>query len=491
MAGRLHKTDFSFVQVQPSWLPYNEEAKAIVTALLETHSLKGSAGLQHKYTLLVSSFLYAAQVSERHRALENSKPSYIGIRWRNEAWSHYPAVGKDIAKKVLHLLASSHCVKVEGSGDSRLWQSDEGKWYSDPIMSLYQLRDDVQLPNLSEARFINVARPLIKINKPETRAARDRRRKDEKPNAQIFKANAKKRFGNAYTATESRIRALNDFWLKHPLELPEGHAAASATRIYHDGSIERGGRLYGYWTNRKGELRRQSRIDGEPVCEVDIVASQPTLLNSLLGYRLQGLNETGTWQDAYAELSRLWTYGLAYQRHDPLWDQRAFIKRSRDIAKRVIMEIIGTGNADKSLMSDSLEEDLKVSKEEWHYFKEKLLSVVPGLRDLEPRFDSTGSTSLYINGPGFLSYHESEIILKAVETLMELDVPAYPVHDSLIVRLKDCNKAAEVLRTTIHDYCFKLTGLRVIVPLSFKTSEQEKSNLNKIKKNEYSVGQYL
>lgn len=53
-----------------------------------------------------------------------------------------------------------------------------------------------------------------------------------------------------------------------------------------------------------------------------------------------------------------------------------------------------------------------------------------------------------------------------MEALIEQDVPAYSVHDSLIVKVSNAVVAAKVFRQTIHDYCEQLSGLEVLVPLS-------------------------
>lgn len=52
------------------------------------------------------------------------------------------------------------------------------------------------------------------------------------------------------------------------------------------------------------------------------------------------------------------------------------------------------------------------------------------------------------------------------DCFIEQDVPAYSVHDSLIVKVSDAVVAAKVFRQTIHDYCKQLSGLEVLVPLS-------------------------
>jgi hypothetical protein len=61
--------------------------------------------------------------------------------------------------------------------------------------------------------------------------------------------------------------------------------------------------------------------------------------------------------------------------------------------------------------------------------------------------------------------------LRTLEALFEQDVPAYPVHDSLIVKVSDAIVAAKVFRQIIHDYCKQLSGLEVLVPLSVTVAD--------------------
>ena len=60
----------------------------------------------------------------------------------------------------------------------------------------------------------------------------------------------KKVFGAKYSASMRHVREMNAFWLQHPLMLPSqsnmpAKYYASAKRIYHNGSMESGGRWYG------------------------------------------------------------------------------------------------------------------------------------------------------------------------------------------------------------------------------------------------------
>ena len=58
--------------------------------------------------------------------------------------------------------------------------------------------------------------------------------------------------------------------------------------------------------------------------------------------------------------------------------------------------------------------------------------------------DKNGNLTGYMNGAGFLSYHESEIMMLTLERLMDEGIAAYPVHDCLMVKVSDAKQAAYV-----------------------------------------------
>ena len=175
------------------------------------------------------------------------------------------------------------------------YQDDQGKWRTDPKMSMYTLDlDQSCLSSFLRQEFIEVGRPFVKVNKAETRQQKNRRKKQKLSKPFLNSKAAKTLSEGGLRASESRIQRLNQHWLRHPLELPNGHALASATRTFHDSRFDAGGRIYGGWTGLdQKDKRLHCTIDGEPVVEIDIRASQPTLLSSLLGYKLGGLGPKG------------------------------------------------------------------------------------------------------------------------------------------------------------------------------------------------------
>ena len=69
-----------------------------------------------------------------------------------------------------------------------------------------------------------------------------------------------------------------------------------------------------------------------------------------------------------------------------------------------------------------------------------------------------------------------------------LVLPAYPVHDCLIVRHLDLDRSVHVFRDIIYQYCKEMSGLEVLIPLSIDTPKGLKIDsydINKLK------GKYL
>ena len=467
----LDKLSYQLEVTRPVWLPYNDTANDLVVELVDRFDYPSSGPKAERYAVVLASLLRAAQA---HIASANSElPHYIGIQRRASAWSRYPLVGRTVSDTVIDdFLECFGGQLVVGSGTSGLYKDELGKWATDPVMSIYTL-DLAKLPErLSEARFIEVGRPLVKVNKAESRQQKNRRKGQKLSKPFLNATMARIIDEDALRASESRIQALNDYWRQHPLELPNGHGAASATRVFHDSRFDAGGRIYGGWTGLDQKSKRlHCTIDGEPVVEIDIRASQPTLLSSLLGHKLGGLGPLGEWDDVYSELSRLAAVHHYWSIVDDKIDQIELIKRNRNVAKAVVMALIGSGLPLKSKATTELVKDFGLTPQGWILFRDRLVETIPALNELEPRYDQKGQLEGYINGAGFLSYHESEMTLRTLAALIEQDVPAYPVHDSLIVKASDAVVAAKVFRHNIHDYCKQLSGLEVLVPLSVTVAD--------------------
>ena len=467
----LDKNSYELEVTRPAWLPYNDIAHDLVGALVNHFNYPTSGPKAQKYAVVVASLLKATQAHVSSSS--NALPHYIGIQRKSSAWSRYPLVGRTVSDAVINdFLSHFGGELVEGSGSGNPYKDDQGKWRKDPKMSMYTLDLDKLPEQLLKARFIEVGRPPLKVNKAETRQQKNRRKTQKLAKPFLNHKEATALNQEAHIASESRIQRLNSFYRNHPIELPNGHAAASVTRVFHDSRFDAGGRLYGAWTGLDRDQKRiHCNIDGEPVVEIDIRASQPTLLSSLLGFKLGGLGPDGEWDDVYGQLSNLTETHHYWTLIDDTIDKIELIKRNRKVAKAVVMEVIGSGLSLKSKATSELVRDFGLTPEGWIHFRGKLKETIPALNELEPRYDEKGKLSGYINGAGFLSYHESEMTLLTIEALMEHDVPAYSVHDSIMVRLKDAVLGVTTYRNIIYDYCKRISGIEVLVPLSLTVAD--------------------
>ena len=98
---------------------------------------------------------------------------------------------------------------------------------------------------------------------------------------------------------------------------------------------------------------------------------------------------------------------------DDTIDKIELIKRNRNVAKGVVMALIGSGFPLKAQGNIRTSQRLwPDTSEGWLLFRERLVETVPALNDLEPRYNNKGQLDGYVNGAGFLSYHESEMTLQ-------------------------------------------------------------------------------
>lgn len=69
------------------------------------------------------------------------------------------------------------------------------------------------------------------------------------------------RFGSQFIEEENRVNELNSFLESHQLSSPTGVTWGAVNRIFNNGSMNEGGRLYGFWQNLKVEGRLELKID--------------------------------------------------------------------------------------------------------------------------------------------------------------------------------------------------------------------------------------
>ena len=466
---------------KPIYQPYNDAAKQLLLEVAEDlqTSLKDKRG-QCKSDVLAS-FLYYAQNRDREGLL--TWPTGQASQHTN-AYSFYPAAGSSILTSVREALLNKGYLRnaderPSGLGDWTVTELNEffGGFDTEGLIKhsrTFQIMDVPLLDKkrLREASFIDAQRPYVLVNKPETfeekhnREAEGRRRTPRLSYNQVYRL----KLGRQAGQIQQVVREMNAYWAKHPLTIPASDGRpeqlfASATRIFHNGNMHSGGRWYGAWTNYPQKERLAMQIDGEAVCEIDLNASQPSLFSLLTGVRMR----TGdTWLDAYScVVDRLSIAGEA--------------KLLRDKVKQVCVEMIGSGNAKRTSPAKDSDDEVSLfsgtaaSLAEYTKIRDACLDVMPALKQLD---------SGYMNASGFLSYHEANILTETLLSLKEQNVPAYGVHDCVLVKASDQEAAVQTYRKIIQDYAsrtqseLKAEPLNGLVGLSIESSPNGKVRLN-------------
>ena len=224
---------------------------------------------------------------------------------------------------------------------------------------------------------------------------------------------------------------LNKAMAAYPLRSDEGHEFFGCRRIFNNGSLLSGGRVYGDWQRLSEDQRLQLRIGGEPVCEIDIKACYVAIAYSQFGKGK--LPE----DDPYSSVR------FVRECNDP--ERR---KQLRAACKLLVVAYLGKHG-----------ELTKYPRAKKHKGGNRAISF-------KKRFDLDHNADFYMNQiqeahPALvaqkaygddLMFRESSIVVDAMMTLLDLGVVSYPVHDCLIVPLSQKEKAIEVLSDTMRNH---------------------------------------
>jgi hypothetical protein len=228
-----------------------------------------------------------------------------------------------------------------------------------------------------------------------------------------------------------QMQGINGFIAKHVIT---GCTFEGFSRQFNQGRYDKGGRVYciGNYQNMERKDRPGIRINGEPVCEVDVSASHLTIAYFLLGIPLPDV------EDLYA---------------------RSGID-NRDVVKRFVTATLGAGKIPrqwpKGSKIDYLKREFGIKKKEKDYTKEELSWLQRDYPIAVVRSAVVKALPILTlwQGSGFtwadLQYRES---LGLIATLEELafrhGIPALPLHDSVIV---PASKAAIVARIMVEAF---------------------------------------
>jgi hypothetical protein len=212
------------------------------------------------------------------------------------------------------------------------------------------------------------------------------------------------------------LKAINTFLYDQNFE---GMEFYGLKQIFNEGdrpdfAWNMGGRLYAIgkdnYQNFKQEERLDIKINGQSVVEIDINASHLRILHSLLSYQLPAGDDIFTIKEIHREVVKSWVKStLGHTGFHTSWSSKAIESIQKAGIKRP-----------KSLTYNSIQS--------------QILQHFPVLSDW-PNCGIRWSR---------LMYEESEGIIEVMRHLNNHNVPALPVHDSLIVP----SSARELTETT-------------------------------------------
>lgn len=196
-------------------------------------------------------------------------------------------------------------------------------------------------------------------------------------------------------------------------------SVSGVRRSFTDFKKKRGGRFYGPYTNLSKDLRlRQVTVLGESICEVDISSCNLTLLAAMKGAELPD-------GDLYSG------FGV-----------------DREVVKKTIVEMFGTGNSSKPRLSAASKADLFEQGFAFDYDHKALIGEInvrfPFLKELQPKVCDSET----------MAYYESVIVGNAILNLWKKHrLASLPMHDCLMVPRSHPETAKHELIESFQEHC--------------------------------------
>ena len=264
---------------------------------------------------------------------------------------------------------------------------------------------------------------------------------------------------------QALVRRINEHLSSHVLKDADGRKCDTTLRRIYTGSLVGGGRTYGDYQNMSESQRLRCTIDGEPVCEIDLKASHVSILAALTGYaeRLP--------PDPYAAIDWVKT------------------KQHRKAAKILVQCIIhAIGSSPKRFPR----QDGKPFKEKYGLKDQKIEDLLPGIYAVMPFLRSTPRLTLE------LQFIEAEMLMDVLQRLCDMGIPAFPIHDSVLIRKSDEEVVVRVLQEKLRDalghqcpwldVSAETEPPRPIAPLDGPATKQPENHLKSLIKYETLLG---
>jgi hypothetical protein len=226
------------------------------------------------------------------------------------------------------------------------------------------------------------------------------------------------------------VSGINQYLLEHKLEGVPFNGLYRSFSNFEDRqpALKDGGRLYaegGSYQTLGSDLRLHLKIDGEPVAEIDITASHLTLLCAV-ARMLDG--------GAFTEND---PYDLGQTQEDPYAIQ--------GIPRNVVKQwVVAYSSELKPLTRWSPESRKRLAEEGIDTGNYKVREVGQAITSRYPFIKTLTSASA---NWGYFQRREADALIMAIRRLnQEHDQPAYPVHDSLIVKRSAVTLASRIMQ---------------------------------------------
>lgn len=245
---------------------------------------------------------------------------------------------------------------------------------------------------------------------------------------------------------ESRVDDIRAGMMQQQLTTSDGQTMGICKRIFNQGSLKSGGRLYGRWQSLPEAERLNLLIAGEAVCEIDVKAMFLNICNAKFG---SGIPFT---DDPYMMIP------FVGRVNDP--DRQ---KRMRNLAKLLLSSYLSNGK--------KFNQFPKGSKKDPQSHNE-IMSVrkqynIPKDAKAEDYYDDILKTfpflKLVTEDSYDLMFTESEIMITAMSELNKMGVVTYPVHDCLMCKRTD----EEVVLKAIQSAMIEKLGTTIMMDVSY------------------------
>ena len=267
--------------------------------------------------------------------------------------------------------------------------------------------------------------PLEDLTYKPIKLTKRRRSKSEQANRTYF------RYAKAseaeWLAVKEEVIKLRQGMTKHEYEGLQLNGRTThlepLTRQFKD-CIKNFGRYISSYQGMPKKTRLDTiRIDGQVCCEVDIVASIPSVLFGI--YAKEKNLPDRNCSDYYADVARL------------------VPTLTRDAVKAIFASSLGTGGLNKLRYSKRFKQDFPeiVSKTPWKEVRAAMLEAMAQVELLKPRHMDWA----------YLNYLESEVLRVTMEKLQALGVGFLPLHDALIVPVESMIVAKETFSQTFNE----------------------------------------